>query len=181
MYEVKIVDRKKIKKKRERVNKTARVRASIWNRNMSAVQWIVHFFRFFWVCVYHSTTKQFSHWNWYTKRTIHNSVCTALGCVCVQCVLMCGVFVSLFFLHIVIIQKVSAHEWTDTNTRIVFTDECERTHTHTRIHARASTYISRRTCFAGHELSMYFWIGRTIGVYWITTTTTTTKAGRQIQ
>lgn len=143
MYEVKIVDRKKIKKKRERVNKTARVRASIWNRNMSAVQWIVHFFRFFWVCVYHSTTKQFSHWNWYTKRTIHNSVCTALGCVCAVCADVRRIRFIVFLTHCYYTKskrtrvnrykhKNCIHRWVRTNTHL---------HTHTR--ARQHIYLTQ--------------------------------------
>lgn len=135
------------------------------------------FLNFFWVSVYHSTAKQFSHWNWNTKRTIHNSVCTA-------CVLMCGVFVSLFFLRIVIIQKVSTHEWTYTNTEIIDTNahihRWVRTNTHT--HTPAHKISHRELVLRATNWACTFRIGRSVGwsvdVYWITTTTTTTKAGK---
>lgn len=129
------------------------------------MNWIFYFFFFFflWISAYHSTTKQFSHWNWNTKRTIHNSVRTVAE-LCA--VLMCGVFVSLFFFSlydIVIIQNIRTrvHAYKHEN----YTHKC----THSQMSANKFIYMHTRTrthtyyiyikenlfCGPRIELSMY--------------------------
>lgn len=93
---------------------------------------------------------------------------TQFGIPCLNCVrcwtVMCGVFVSLFLLRCYLYKY--AHDQTYTNTKIIHTTahihrwlRAQIHITHARTHHTICN-IAERTCFAGHELSIHFWISR---------------------